>query len=243
MPSRRFAPLTFALLAATQASAAITENTLSTVVVTAKGYDGDLLATPNAVEILAPASGAAVAGALFVGEPGLAAHVDGAWGQNPVLRGLKKESVLVLVDGVRVNSAQPVGAIASFLDLGLLERAEVVKGPTSVLYGSGVMGGVVNLITPAAAFRDQPGWEGRFTLGAGSADHGLNGAVVGRYGNAGHALVLGAAVRETDDYRAPGGKVARSGYRSDSLLLKSRHRLRDDASLSLNLQRHADHDV
>lgn len=243
MPSRRFAPLTFALLAATQACAAASENTLSTVVVTAKGYDGDLLATPNAVEILAPAGGAGVAGGLFVGEPGLAAHGDGAWGRNPVLRGLKKESVVVLVDGARVNSAQPVGAIASFLDLGLLDRAEAVKGPTSVLYGSGAMGGVVNLITPQAEFRPSPGWDGRFSLGAGSADHGFNGAVVGRYGNAGHALVLGAAAREADDYRAPDGKVARTGYRSDSLLFKSRHRLGGDLDLKLNLQHHADRDV
>ncbi|KAA0209681.1 MAG: TonB-dependent receptor, partial [Proteobacteria bacterium] len=104
---------------------------LDAVVVTATGRAVDPIDTPQAVEILSPqrASAAAPVGEMFRGEPGLAVQSDGAWGQNPVLRGLKKESVVVLVDGVRVNSAQPQGAIASFLDLGLLERAEVVKGP------------------------------------------------------------------------------------------------------------------
>lgn len=217
--------------------------TLPAVSVTAKGYAADPLATANAVETLAPSVISGVVGGLFTGEPGLAAHTDGAWGRNPVLRGLKKESVVVLVDGVRVNSAQPVGAIASFLDLGLLDRAEAVKGPTSVLYGSGAMGGVVNLITPEARFRKSPGWDGRFSLGASSADDGFNGAVLGRYGNADHALVLGAAHRKTGDYDAPDGKVALTGYQSDSLLFKSRHRLSGDLVLTLNLQRHGDDDV
>jgi hemoglobin/transferrin/lactoferrin receptor protein len=217
--------------------------TLPAVSVTAKGYAADPLATANAVETLEPSVISGVIGGLFTGEPGLAAHTDGAWGQNPVLRGLKKESVVVLVDGVRLNSAQPVGAIASFLDLGLLDRAEAVKGPTSVLYGSGAMGGVVNLITPEAQFRKSPGWDGRFSLGASSADDGFNGALLGRYGNADHALVLGAAHRKVSDYDAPDGKVALTGYESDSLLFKSRHRLSGDLVLTLNLQRHGDDDV
>ncbi len=246
MPTRRIAPLTLAVMAAMSAHADDAAM-LRTVSVTAKGYAAEMLETPAAVETLTPDSvagaAAAPAGALFRGEPGLAVHSDGAWGQNPVLRGLKKESVVVLVDGLRVNSAQPVGAVASFLDLGLLEQAEVVKGPTSVLYGSGAMGGVVNLRTPEAAFRKDAGWDGRFALGASSADAGFSGSLLGRYGSADHALVLGAAARQAEDYESPAGKVAHSGYESDSLLLKTRHRLGGDVNLKLNLQRHADHDV
>jgi len=218
---------------------------LDAVVVTATGRSADPIDTPQAVELLSPESARAAApvGEIFRGGPGLSVQSDGAWGQNPVLRGLKKESVVIMVDGIRVNSAQPQGAIASFLDLGLLERVEVVKGPGSVLYGSGAMGGVVNLLTPEPEFTERPAAGGRFGLGAGSHDSSLAGAVLLERSSADHALVLGAAARDADDYRSPDGREPDTGYRSDSLLARYRFRLSDRTSLRLNLQRHADHDV
>lgn len=245
MSPRTVLSTTFALAAATAPAAAAAQTALDAVVVTAKGREAQALETPQSIEVLAPENGssAAPAGALFRGEPGLAVQSDGAWGQNPVLRGLKKESVVILVDGVRLNSAQPQGAIASLLDLGLLEHVEVVKGPGSVLWGSGALGGVVNLRTPDARFSTQPQSNGRFSLGAGSVDGSFSGALLLSQSNADHALVLGAAARDADDYRSPDGRVERTGYRSDTLLLKYRFKVTEGTGLRLNLQRHADHDV
>jgi hemoglobin/transferrin/lactoferrin receptor protein len=220
------------------------ETVLGAQTVTAKGYAADTLETPQAVEILqAPAAGGTVAGGLLRGKPGLAAQSDGAWGQNPVLRGLKKESVVVMVDGVRMNSAQPQGAIASFLDLGLLERAEVVKGPGSVLYGSGAMGGVVNLITPDVGFTAEERLGGRIGARFSSVDKGVSGAALLTRSSANSALVLGVAGRDVDDYRSPDGREDRTGYQSDTLLAKYKHKLNEDLSLRVNLQRHEDEDV
>ena len=220
------------------------ETVLGAQTVTAKGYAADTLDTPQAVEILqAPAAGGTVAGALLRGKPGLAVQADGAWGQNPVLRGLKKESVVVMVDGVRMNSAQPQGAIASFLDLGLLERAEVVKGPGSVLYGSGAMGGVVNLITPDVGFSAEEQFGGRIGARFSSVDKGVAGAALLTRSSENSALVLGVAGRDVDDYRSPDGREDRTGYQSDTLLAKHRHKLNEDLTLRVNLQRHEDEDV
>ncbi|WP_454456020.1 TonB-dependent receptor plug domain-containing protein [Thauera phenylacetica] len=220
------------------------ETLLGAQTVTAKGYAADTLETPQAVEILqAPAAGGTVAGELLRGKPGLAAQSDGAWGQNPVLRGLKKESVVVMVDGVRMNSAQPQGAIASFLDLGLLERAEVVKGAGSVLYGSGAMGGVVNLITPDVGFTAEERLGGRIGARFSSVDKGVSGAALLTRSSANSALVLGVAGRDVDDYRSPDGREDRTGYQSDTLLAKYKHKLNEDLSLRVNLQRHEDEDV
>lgn len=219
---------------------------LPEITVTARGYEADTLATPQSVEILAPAnapSAAAPVGSLFRGEPGLAVQSDGAWGQNPVLRGLKKESIVILVDGVRMNSAQPQGAIASFLDLGLLDRVEVVKGPTSVLYGSGAMGGAVNLITTEPEFSAAPAQSTRFSLGGSSADQALSGAALYRYSSPRHGLVVGAAARDADDYRSPDERVPRTGYSSDSLLARYAFAWSTETTLKLNLQRHEDRDV
>nr|HRO60189.1 TonB-dependent receptor plug domain-containing protein [Burkholderiaceae bacterium] len=237
-----------AVMAIAPLPCALAQASLDEVVVTATGRQADAHETPQAIEVLRPgqagtgeSAGAAPPGALFRGEPGLAVQSDGAWGQNPVLRGLKKESVVILVDGVRVNSAQPQGAIASFLDL--LDRAEVVKGPASVLYGSGAMGGVVNLITPAPRYSDGPESGARFGSSWGSADSGLAGAMLLRHSNSDYGLVVGLAGRNVDDYESPRGTEENTGYRSHSLLARYKQRLTDGIDLRLNLQRHTDRDV
>ncbi len=69
------------------------------------------------------------------------------------IRGLDQSRVLVLVDG------EPVaGAMTENRDIGRLstlaaERIEVVKGPSSVEYGSEALGGVINLVTAAPTSR------------------------------------------------------------------------------------------
>ncbi|MCX8018052.1 MAG: TonB-dependent receptor plug domain-containing protein, partial [Rhodocyclaceae bacterium] len=149
------APLSLAIVAALPAAQAA-EATLSAVTVTAKGYAAEDLETPIAATALDRDEllrrNAQNVGEALRGEPGLAVASDGAQGQNPVIRGLKKESVVLLTDGMRMNSAQPQGAIASFMTLGLAERLEVVKGPSSVLYGTGALGGAINVLLPQAKF-------------------------------------------------------------------------------------------
>lgn len=218
---------------------------LKEVVVTAKGYPGEAQDTPQAVSVLTPpeGTGTQTPGTLFRGEPGLAVFSDGAWGQNPVLRGLRKESVVILVDGVRLNSAQPAGAIASFLNMGLLDRMEVVKGPTSVLYGTGAMGGVVNMLTPDPTFTKEASFHGRVGATASSVDRGFAGAAVVTASNERNALVLGAAANDVEDYDAPDGRVANTGFRTDSMLVKYRYGITDRVSVRVNLQQHRDHDV
>ncbi|MBD7977675.1 TonB-dependent receptor plug domain-containing protein [Serpens gallinarum] len=218
--------------------------TLDTTVVTARGYASDSLDTPQAVEVLQPPPASSEPlGSLLRGEPGLAVQSDGAWGQNPVLRGLKKESVVLLVDGVRVNSAQPQGALASFTDLGLVERVEVLKGPSSVLYGSGAMGGVVNVLTPEARFSAQRQQGGRFGLSAGTVDNALSGALLLNDSGPSHGLLVGAAGSDVGDYESPDGDENNTGYRSNSLLFKYQQKIADDYVLRFNAQRHDDRDV
>ena len=107
---------------------------LATVTVTAKGYAADAAETPIATTVLTredlSRKQARNVGEAVRGEPGLAVSLDGAQGMNPVIRGLKRDSVVLLVDGMRLNSAQPAGAVASFMSLGLADRMEVVKGTT-----------------------------------------------------------------------------------------------------------------
>ncbi|THF64738.1 TonB-dependent receptor [Pseudothauera nasutitermitis] len=213
--------------------------------VTAKGYAADELETPAATVSLTRDEllrrGANNVGEALRGEPGLAVSGDSAQGQNPVIRGLKKESVVLLVDGIRFNSAQPAGAIASFMSLPLAERVEVVKGPASVLYGSGALGGAINVRLPQARFESGIGLD--TALSWDSASRGVRATGVMNVANDDHALMLGASLARIGDYKAPGGRVDDTGYDSDSFIGQYRFRIDSANELRVSLQQHTDEDV
>ena len=225
------------------ATASATE--LPGITVTAKGYEADSATTPVATTVLDRGELArrqpANVGEALRHEPGLAVESDSAQGQNPVIRGLKRDSIVLLVDGMRFNSAQPAGAVASFMSLGLAERVEVVKGPASVLYGTGALGGAINVRLPQARF--QPGLGVRASATLDSGARGRQGAAVLNASQGDHALMLGAMMARHGDYRSPDGKVARTGYRSQALIGQYRLRLDAHQQLRLSLQQHEDKDV
>jgi len=69
---------------------------------------------------------------------------------SPYIRGFTGFQNLLLIDGIRLNNSvfRPgPNQYWSTVDSFSLQRLEVVKGPTSVLYGSDAIGGTVNAIT------------------------------------------------------------------------------------------------
>ena len=64
------------------------------------------------------------------------------------IRGLDGNRVLMLVDGIRAPRSYSFGGSSrDNVDFGLIERVEIIKGPSSALYGSDGIGGVVQLFT------------------------------------------------------------------------------------------------
>lgn len=114
--------------------------------------------SPASVTVLSKndiaAAGAVSANQLLRRIPGLQEIGSPPAQTSIAIRGLDQSRVLVLIDG------EPVaGAMTENRDIGRLstmaaERIEVVKGPSSVEYGSEALGGVINLVTaaPATAF-------------------------------------------------------------------------------------------
>lgn len=83
--------------------------------------------------------------------PGLRVVQSGPQGQvaSVFIRGTNSNHVLVLRDGLQVNDPSDPGNAFNFgVDtLEDLERIEVIRGPASGIYGSGAIGGVINLVT------------------------------------------------------------------------------------------------
>jgi hemoglobin/transferrin/lactoferrin receptor protein len=78
-------------------------------------------------------------------------------GGSPVLRGFEANRVLIVIDGVRLNNAiYRSGHLQNALRIHplLLDRAEVVFGPGSVVYGSDALGGVMHFVTSSPQFSD-----------------------------------------------------------------------------------------
>jgi len=71
-------------------------------------------------------------------------------GGSPILRGFEANKILLVVDGVRLNNAiYRNGHLqnAITIDHSILERTEVIFGPTSIIYGSDALGGVIHYYT------------------------------------------------------------------------------------------------
>lgn len=71
-------------------------------------------------------------------------------GGSPVIRGFEASRILLMVDGVRLNNAiYRAGHLQNIITIDnmVLDRVEVLYGPSSTLYGSDALGGVVSMFT------------------------------------------------------------------------------------------------
>ncbi len=79
--------------------------------------------------------------------PGIKVQKSQFGGGSPVLRGMESNRVLLVVDGIRLNNAiYRKGHLQNSITIApnLLDRTEVVFGPSSVVYGSDALGGVIH---------------------------------------------------------------------------------------------------
>ncbi len=152
------------------------------------------------------------------------------------LRGTDSTHVLVLLDGVRINSATTGTTALDQLMLDQIERIEVVRGNVSSLYGSEAIGGVVQIFTkrghgaPAANVSVGMGSQGTKRLSAG----------VGGVVDATDFSVQLSAFR-TDGVSAlnpaliPNANPDRDGYRNNSLSASAGHAFNADHRISATL--------
>jgi len=76
------------------------------------------------------------------------ARTGGAGSQNSLfLRGTNSNHALILIDGIRVNSATQGLFDFAHLPLAQIDRIEIVRGPRAALWGSDAIGGVIQIFT------------------------------------------------------------------------------------------------
>lgn len=144
--------------------------------------------------------------------PGLNLASDGMWGTSLNVRGLTEQRLLILVDGVRLETSPDLSAALSMIGIGDIERVEVIKGAASALYGSGAMGGVINIITRRSSYSDDFKFGGMASLGVHSVNMrktqelGLFAGKKSWYTN------LQLQYRRANDAQTPEGVIPNSGF-------------------------------
>lgn len=135
---------------------------LDNVVVSASKWEQNKNEVPNKIvevtaEDIAFANPATVADALALsGQVFIQKSQLG--GGSPIIRGFSANSVLIVVDGVRMNNAIfRSGNLQNVinLDANILQGSEVVFGPGSVMYGSDALGGVMDFHTKDPKFTNE----------------------------------------------------------------------------------------
>jgi len=110
---------------------------------------------------------------LLASIPGIKVQKSQFGGGSPVLRGMESNRVLLVVDGVRMNNAiYRKGHLQNSITISpsLLERTEVVFGPSSVIYGSDALGGVIHYYTKTPKTSEIPQIKSNFFSRFGSVN-------------------------------------------------------------------------
>jgi len=78
-------------------------------------------------------------------------------GGSPILRGFEANKILLVIDGVRMNNAiYRSGHLQNSItiDQAMLDEVDIVYGPSSIIYGSDAIGGVIHYHTKKPKFSD-----------------------------------------------------------------------------------------
>jgi len=144
-------------------------------------------------------------GDLLAGQPGLRSTGFAPGASRPVIRGLSGPRVQVLTNGIGMidaSSVSPDHAVAT--DPAEANRIEVVRGPSTLIYGGSAIGGVVNILDNRIP-TEQPegGVDGVVSTQASSVDDGRS--IFGRatVGAGPFVFNIDAAKRSTEDYEIP----------------------------------------
>ncbi len=165
---------------------------------------------------------------------------------DPVMRGFSGGNILALVDGNSLTTLWGEGGYAGDdmygkIDGESIERIEVLRGPSSVLYGSNNLGGVINFITrrsPEYTTGDFA-FGGRLKTSFWSASNGalLRGDASGS--NDRFRYRVGYSMRDVGDVRGGGGSglLSPSGIDESNVDWNSELRLSASDTLEFNAQR------
>ena len=210
------------LMATLPESSFAQEKKMAPVIVTANPLGND-----ESVQILSPAKvlsgdelrdklGGSLGETLSL-EPGVSASSFGAGASRPIIRGLEGPRIKILQNGMAASDLSALSndhAVAS--STSSATQIEILRGPASLAYGSGAIGGLVNIVNGRIPDTLVGRPTGEIELRHSSVDQG-NGISVNADGSSGKiGLHADGNLLRADDYRVPAGVLASSFNRENN---------------------------
>jgi hemoglobin/transferrin/lactoferrin receptor protein len=162
---------------------------------------------------------------------------------SPFIRGFTGRDNLLLIDGIRLNNATNRSGPMQYwntVDPLSLDRIEVVKGPSSVLYGSDAVGGTVNAITLSPwtyAPGFQSGARGYYRYASAENSNIFSGALSTTFDQTAGLLFQGSAKDLGDITAGSSTHQPETGYDEYDTHFKAEYNLDPDVKLILAHQR------
>ena len=219
------------------------QNQLGEVVITATGSEQLLSATLAHATVITrqdiERSQAVDLISLLQREAGLQRTQNGGVGSVSTLfmRGAPSLQTLILIDGIAQNKQDASGSVSlEHVMLDNVERIEVVRGNVSAVYGSGAIGGVIQIFTrkgsgtPSISVTSELGPRGSRRL-SGNANGGVGDTTI----------AIGVSRLTTDGFSAintvqqPGANPDSDSYENRSFNLSVAHKLSDQHNFGLKV--------
>jgi hemoglobin/transferrin/lactoferrin receptor protein len=169
--------------------------------------------TKENIESSNPASSADL-----LSKQGLQVQMSQQGGGSPTLRGFEASRIVLVIDGVRMNNLiYRAGHLQDVIktDVNLLDRVEILYGPSSTIYGSDALGGVIHLSTKKARFAssDKNEMHVSFLSKYATANNGITNHIDFNYGTSKFASLTSFSLSQFGDLR--GGKNQNPFYKDN----------------------------
>jgi iron complex outermembrane receptor protein len=135
-------------------------------------------------------------------QPGVNTNFHGNVASTPVIRGLSGPRVLITQNSLDVSDVSRVGpdhSVAS--EVSTAQQVEVLRGPATLFYGSGAIGGVVNVVDKRVPTDSET--QGEFLLSRESVNEQNLASINGSTGTDRFAFYADGFWRESNDYAIP----------------------------------------
>ena len=144
-------------------------------------------------------------GATISREPGIHNSSFGAAVGRPVIHGLAGPRVRIMEDRIdTMDVAVTSGDHAVTVEPSIADRVEILKGSSTLLYGSGAIGGIIDVHTGRVPHGLEKGLSGKLNLSASDNGDATSGAFRLDGAAGGFAWHLDGFSRKADDYEIPG---------------------------------------